>query len=138
MINNWRYLLFILIFIINSKAFSQNLVVDITEGNVDPLPIALQKFVSDINSKDISDNIIRVISNDLSSTGLFVIVDFSAQNLAKANSVKPDLAVGNAGDPVCAVTRLVGFSGDGLSNHPRYDFSWDRGSIASHILFGFL
>ena len=48
MINNWRYLLFILFFIIHSKALSQNLVVDITEGNVDPLPIALQKFVSDI------------------------------------------------------------------------------------------
>ena len=75
MINNWRYLLFILFFIINIKAFSQNLVVDITEGNVEPLPIALQKFVFDNNSEDISNNIIRVISNDLNSTGLFDIID---------------------------------------------------------------
>ena len=65
MINNWRYLIFILFFIINIKAFSQNLVVDITEGNVDPLPIALQKFVSDSNAEDICDNFVRVISNDL-------------------------------------------------------------------------
>jgi Periplasmic component of the Tol biopolymer transport system len=90
MINNWRYLLFILFFIINSKAFSQNLVVDITEGNVDPLPIALQKFVSDDNSLDISDNIIRVISNDLNSTGLFDIVDPKAYiEEPKSPSVRP-------------------------------------------------
>ena len=90
MINNWRYLLFILLFIINSKAFSQNLVVDITEGNVDPLPIALQKFVSDSNAEDISDNIIRVISNDLISTGLFDIVDPKAYiEKPKSPSVRP-------------------------------------------------
>ena len=90
MINNWRYLLFILLFTINSKAFSQNLVVDITEGNVDPLPIALQKFVSDGNSLDISDNIIRVISNDLNSTGLFDIVDPKAYiEEPKSPSIRP-------------------------------------------------
>ena len=90
MINNWRYLLFILFFIINIKAFSQNLVVDITEGNVEPLPIALQKFVSDSNSEDISDNIIRVISNDLNSTGLFDIVDPKAYiEEPKSPSVRP-------------------------------------------------
>ena len=90
MINNWRYLLFILLFIINSKAFSQNLVVDITEGNVDPLPIALQKFVSDSNAEDISDNIIRVISDDLISTGLFDIVDPKAYiEKPKSPSVRP-------------------------------------------------
>ena len=90
MINNWRCLLFILFFIINSKAFSQNLVVDITEGNVDPLPIAIQKFVSDGNSLDISDNIIRVISNDLNSTGLFDIVDPKAYiEEPKSPSVRP-------------------------------------------------
>ena len=90
MIYNLRYLLFILIVIINNSAFSQNLVVDITEGNVDPLPIALQKFVSDGNSLDISDNIIRVISNDLNSTGLFDIVDPKSYiEEPKSPSVRP-------------------------------------------------
>ena len=44
-----RNLIFILPLILNSNTFAQNLVVDITEGNVDPLPIAIQKFVSETN-----------------------------------------------------------------------------------------
>ena len=42
-----KNLIFILSLILGSNTFAQNLVVDITEGNIDPLPIAIQKFVSE-------------------------------------------------------------------------------------------
>ena len=53
-----------------------NLVVDITEGNVEPLPIAFLA-VSKGDAEVSSENILRVISNDLVSTGLFNVVDKS-------------------------------------------------------------
>ena len=124
MIINWRYLLFILFFIINSKAFSQNLVVDITEGNVDPLPIALQKFVSDINSKDISDNIIRVISNDLRSTGLFAIVDPKAYiEEPKSPSVRPSF---KNWDPLGVKALVTGSVNMNINGNVEVEFRlWD-------------
>ena len=77
MIRFFKFFLFI-ISIFPSISFSQNLVVDITEGNVEPLPIALQSFVSKGNAGDLGENILRVISNDLVSTGLFNVIDKQA------------------------------------------------------------
>ena len=74
MIRFFKFFLFI-ISIFPSISFSQNLVVDITEGNVEPLPIALQNFVSKGDAGDLGENILRVISNDLVSTGLFNVID---------------------------------------------------------------
>ena len=73
----YKYILLIIL-IFPSISFSQNLVVDITEGNVDPLPIALQSFISKGDSDDLSENILRVINNDLISTGLFNVIDKQA------------------------------------------------------------
>ena len=54
---------------------SSELRIDITQGNTDPIPIALLKFNSkDNEEKKISSNIKKVISNNLQRSGLFKIL----------------------------------------------------------------
>ena len=110
----YKYILLIIL-IFPSISFSQNLVVDITEGNVDPLPIALQSFISKGDSDDLSENILRVINNDLISTGLFNVIDKQAYiEKPISPSVRP---VFNNWDPLGAkalVTGSVNLDGSGV------------------------
>ena len=53
--------------------------VDITQGNLDPLPVALPNFISvDEALAERGADITRVITNDLASSGLFAPIDQSA------------------------------------------------------------
>lgn len=53
--------------------------VDITEGNLDPLPVALPNFISvDEELSERGADITRVITNDLASSGLFAPIDQGA------------------------------------------------------------
>ena len=76
----------------NNFSFSQGLVVDITEGNVKPLKIALSNFVdSKGNENEIGENIVRVITNDLVSSGLFEATDQKAFiDTPKSPRIKPN------------------------------------------------
>ena len=105
MIRFFKFFLFI-ISIFPFISFSQNLVVDITEGNVEPLPIALQSFVSKGDDGDLGENILRVISNDLVSTGLFNVIDKQAYiEKPISPSVRP---VFNNWDPLGAKALVTG------------------------------
>ena len=81
-----------LIFSFNNYSFSQGLVVDITEGNVKPLKIALSNFVdSKGNENEIGENIVRVVTNDLVSSGLFEAIDQKAFiDIPKSPRIKPN------------------------------------------------
>ena len=49
--------------------------IDITQGNMDPIPIAILKFDSSSQeSNEISSNINSVISNNLQRSGLFSVL----------------------------------------------------------------
>ena len=53
--------------------------IDITRGVVEPVPIAIAPFISnDPMAREISKEILQVITNDLQSTGLFRIIDNKA------------------------------------------------------------
>jgi TolB protein len=56
-------------------AASAQLVVDVTEGHLDPLPIAIPEFGGDAEAADAAADITRVITNDLETSGLFAPVD---------------------------------------------------------------
>ena len=72
-------LLFLIPFSFNSYATIE---IDITEGNREPLPIAITNFFHDGNEKitntDLPSKIRGVIQNDLESTGLFNSIDEKA------------------------------------------------------------
>ena len=59
------------------SAFAQTpLVVDVTEGTLDPTPIAIPDFIGEDNREaEIGADISRVISNNLDTSGLFAPVD---------------------------------------------------------------
>ena len=73
-------ILFILIFLFPNKSFSL-IEVDITRGNLNPLPIAVSSLYSDEKSKkefkkelkleDVGNEISKVVENNLMKTGLF-------------------------------------------------------------------
>ena len=53
--------------------------IDITQGNIDPMPIADVNFLgSDSMASEIGKEIVQVINNDLQGTGLFRVIDPSA------------------------------------------------------------
>ena len=56
--------------------------IDITEGNREPLPIAITEFFHDTDSiledQNIPSNIRKVIADDLERSGLFLSVDENA------------------------------------------------------------
>mgnify|MGYP002016007152 CR=1 FL=1 len=124
MLNKIRNLIFILPLVLNSNTYAQNLVVDITEGNIDPLPIAIQKFVSEANSDDIGENIVRVISNDLVSTGLFEVVNQQAYiEKPKPPSIRP---VFNNWDPLGVKALVTGSATINSSGTVEVEFRlWD-------------
>lgn len=63
----------LLILSINSFALER---IDITQGNIEPVPIANPKFTgADSMSKELGKEILSVINNDLQGTGLFRIID---------------------------------------------------------------
>jgi len=78
MFKSLKFIIIFLFYFISNNSLAQNMVVDITEGNVEPLPIAIQKFVSDPSSNEIGLNVVRVIVDDLVSTGLFDAIDSKA------------------------------------------------------------
>ena len=65
-------------FLYISQLYADGLVVDITEGQVAPLPIAINSFVDGDTISEIGENIVRVITNDLVSSGLFEAIDSKA------------------------------------------------------------
>lgn len=67
------------VLIASAAAAQEPLRVDITQGNLDPLPIALPDFVG--SSEDAAErgaDITRVVTNDLASSGLFAPIDPAA------------------------------------------------------------
>ena len=68
-----KYYLFLLFFY--PFSIFAELRIDITQGNMDPIPVAILEFNS--NSKEaleISSNINQVISNNLERSGLFSVL----------------------------------------------------------------
>ena len=68
-----KYFLFLLFFF--PFSIFAELRIDITQGNMDPIPVAILEFNS--NSKEaleISSNINQVISNNLERSGLFSVL----------------------------------------------------------------
>ena len=45
--------------------------ITITEGHVEPTPVAVNFFASDVNNKNLAADIVSVISNDLKSCAFF-------------------------------------------------------------------
>ena len=90
----WAYLLPLILFTNISYAIIE---IDITEGNREPLPLAISEFFHDNNSeiieKKITENIRTVISDDLERSGLFSSIDGKAfiQN-NRAMHLKPRFA----------------------------------------------
>ena len=72
-------LFFLAILFTSFGANAERLNIDITQGNFQPIPIAVHGFVPSDPSGSSADNTLSsVISNDLSSTGLFNLISKSA------------------------------------------------------------
>ena len=70
-------LTFLLIYLIPAVCFAENepLRIKITDGVIEPVPLAIPKFLSEIIAvKEISKNISLLIAQDLTKTGLFRII----------------------------------------------------------------
>ena len=70
-------IVFLLIYLIPNVSLSENepLRIKITDGVIEPLPLAVPKFLSEIIAvKEIAKNISSLISEDLTKTGLFRII----------------------------------------------------------------
>jgi TolB protein len=70
-------IVFLLIYLIPNVSLSENepLRIKITDGVIEPLPLAVPKFLSEIIAvKEIAKNISLLISEDLTKTGLFRII----------------------------------------------------------------
>ena len=83
-----KILCFCLMLISSIEAFAIERI-DITKGNVDPMPIASVKFLgTDHMSKETGREITQVINNDLQGTGLFRVIDPSAyiENIQHINN----------------------------------------------------
>ncbi len=67
---------FLVLIIFLSKFSYANLRIDITEGNTEPIPLALLDFNSNnLEDKKITTKIINIISNNLERSGLFDVLD---------------------------------------------------------------
>ena len=61
-----------LLFFLIKTLYTAPLEIDVTEGIIEPLPIAITKFnYKSIKEKIISNNVHEVVSNDLNNSGLF-------------------------------------------------------------------
>ncbi|MGB2097150.1 MAG: Tol-Pal system protein TolB, partial [Candidatus Puniceispirillales bacterium] len=68
----YRSLAILLLFVSSALAQSDTEVITITEGNVEPAPIAITDFIGpDGQPTDIGRDIASIISNDLEGSGLF-------------------------------------------------------------------
>ena len=66
---------FLAIFSFYPPLVHSELRIDITKGNLDPIPIAILKFNSNKQEEiDLSKNINEVIKNNLSRSGLFSVL----------------------------------------------------------------
>ena len=87
-------LLFIVLFVFPCLSLAQEkpLRITITDGVVEPLPLAIPKFLSEIiGVKDIAKNISTLISEDLIKTGLFRIIPDEAHISRVTNFKSPVL-----------------------------------------------
>ena len=74
-----------------SIAFGAPLEVDITEGRIEPLPIAITKFnYKSIKEKILSNNIFQVMSNDLTNSNLIISRLESYQRIREEVMGNPD------------------------------------------------
>jgi TolB protein len=69
-----KHLLLVGILVLASKVEARA-VIDITQGNIEPIPIAIEDFSGD---SEIGANIASVIAHDLESTGFFRLIDKNA------------------------------------------------------------
>lgn len=68
-------ILLVFIFLVPNKAEAV-LKIDITHGNLTPLPIALPEFSGDNpGNRALGKDLIKVLTNDLESSGLFESID---------------------------------------------------------------
>ncbi len=68
-------LIFLSLFTFNKFSLLNGVEIDVTEGKIEPLPIAITKFnYENINIEDYSSKIFTIISNNLGNTGLFKIL----------------------------------------------------------------
>jgi TolB protein len=73
-----KILALLLILLNTAQAFAIERI-DITQGNIDPTPVANVSFLgNDPVAKEVGKEIIAVINNDLQGTGLFRVIDDSA------------------------------------------------------------
>ena len=87
-------LIFLLMYLIPAVAFSENepLRIKITDGVIEPVPLAIPKFLSEIIAvKEISKNISLLIAEDLIKTGLFRIIPDDAHISRLTNFKSPVL-----------------------------------------------
>ena len=64
-----------IIILLNYYSLSNGVEIDITEGKIEPLPIAVTKFNYEKNNEeDYSIKIVKIISNNLNNTGLFKLL----------------------------------------------------------------
>ena len=77
-----------------SAAFSQTLRLDITEGQIAPIPVAVADFTGlDGVPSDVGRQISQVISDDLISSGLFTAIDSAAFiSPPSSPSLRPDFS----------------------------------------------
>ncbi len=67
--------IFLFLFIFNKFCLLNGVEIDVTEGKIEPLPIAIVKFNHENKNEDnYSSKIINIISNNLANTGLFKIL----------------------------------------------------------------
>ena len=68
-------LIFLSLFTFNKFSLLNGVEIDVTEGKIEPLPIAITKFnYENINIEEYSSKIFTIISNNLGNTGLFKIL----------------------------------------------------------------
>ena len=80
---------FIVLIFVSASAFALTHI-DITRGNIEPVPIAITDFHESSNqAKKLSENIIKVVTQDLQNSGLFRIINKKAyiENIIGADSV---------------------------------------------------
>ena len=68
-------LLVVLLTGINAAPALAELKIDITRGNVEPMPIAISRFVGSIGDNQLGADIAAVVSADLERSGLFRPID---------------------------------------------------------------
>ena len=125
-----KFILFALLVFLPGSAFSQ-ITVDITQGNVDPLPIAIPKFITleagQTNAGSVEElgiNMARVVEDNLERSGLFVPISHDAFIAPpRVSDIRPQFADWRAIAAQALVVGQVSLEPDGRL---RVDFRlWD-------------